>query len=228
VPAHAFEMDLLAIDQHYSKLVEKYGYSAPGVQWSDRETQERRLEILTQIGDLRAAKVLDFGCGVGHLLSFMRERFAFVGEYVGYDLSAAMIAAARNKFPNTRFEQRDILAKSISEHFDYILISGVFNNRVNDGWGLMTKLLATLFPHARKALGFNALSSYVDYCDAELFYVDPERVFHFCKEELSPCVCLRHDYLIRPHVIPFEFSIYVYNTELRPKGGVITKESTAL
>jgi len=206
-------------------LVQKYGDSAPGVQWRDRETQERRLEILTQIGDLRSAKILDFGCGVGHLLSFMRERFGFTGEYVGYDLSAAMIAAASNKFPDTRFEQRDVLAEDISEDFDYILISGVFNNRVSDGWGLMTKLLSALFPHARKAMGFNALSSYVDYCDPDLFYVDPERIFHFCKEYLSPCACLRHDYLIKPGVIPFEFSTYVYQSELQPRKRLSKKES---
>jgi SAM-dependent methyltransferase len=225
VPAHGFEKDLSNINKHYSMLVQKYGESAPGVQWRDRDTQERRFEILTQIGDLRSAKVLDFGCGVGHLLSFMRERFGFTGEYVGYDLSAAMIAVASNKFPNTRFEQRDVLAEEVCEDFDYILISGVFNNRVNDGWGLMTKLLATLFPHARKGMGFNALSSYVDYCEPELFYVNPESVFHFCKEQLSPCVCLRNDYMIKPGVIPFEFSIYVYQSDLLLRKRLRKKES---
>jgi SAM-dependent methyltransferase len=217
VPTHAFEQDLLNIQKHYSKLVHKYGDSAPGVQWRDRETQERRLEILTEVGDVRFAKVLDFGCGVGHLLSFMRNQFGFKGEYIGYDLSAAMIAAAINKFPDAKFEQRDVLAEGLSEDFDYILISGVFNNRVSDGWGLMTKLLSTLFPHARKAMAFNALSSYVDYCDSELFYVEPERVFHFCKEHLSPCVSLRHDYLIKAGVVPFEFSVYIYQSGLQPR-----------
>lgn len=170
------------------------------------------MKILTDIApDLRTAKILDFGCGTGHLLTFLRQRLQYSGEYVGYDLSATMIAKAREKFSNVRFEQRDVLeSASIEEHFDYVLSNGVFNNHVADNWGLMTAILRRLFPHARKGLAFNALSTYVDRVDPDLFYVSPERVFKFCKEELSLRVTLRHDYLVKPSTIPFEFSAYVY------------------
>ena len=215
--SHSFKAELSAISEHYSHLLKNHGNSAPAVQWTDRETQERRLAILTEVGDLRSAKVLDFGCGLGHLLMFMRRELAFTGEYVGYDLSARMIAAAREKFPGSRFERRDILGEGVPEDFDYILISGVFNNYVAGGWDLMTSLLLSLFQHVRKAIAFNALSTYVDFFDPGLFYVNPERIFRFCKEQLSPSVCLRHDYLIKPGVVPFEFSMYVYKTDLESR-----------
>ena len=214
---HAFKAELSVLNEHYSQLLESHGDTAPAVQWTDRETQERRLAILTEVGDLRSAKVLDFGCGLGHLLMYLRRDLAFKGEYVGYDLSARMIAAAQKKFPEARFERRDILEDGVSEDFDYIFISGVFNNYVAGGWDLMTALLSTLFQHARKAIAFNALSTYVDFFDPGLFYVNPEKVFGFCKGQLSPCVCLRHDYLIKPDVLPFEFSMYVYKTDLEPR-----------
>jgi SAM-dependent methyltransferase len=215
--SHPFKAELSELSEHYSQLVENHGDTAPAVQWTDRETQERRLAILTEVGDLRSAKVLDFGCGLGQLLLFMARELAFTGEYVGYDLSARMIATAREKFPESRFERRDVLEEGIPEDFDYILISGVFNNYVAGGWDLMTVLLSSLFQHTRKAIAFNALSTYVDFFDPRLFYVNPERVFRFCKERLSPCVCLRHDYLIKTGVVPFEFSMYVYKTDLESR-----------
>ena len=50
----------------------------------------------------------------------------------------------------------------------------------------MTALLSTLFQHARKAMVFNALSTYVDFFDPGLFYVNPEKVFGFCKGPYLP------------------------------------------
>jgi SAM-dependent methyltransferase len=217
-PPHPFAGDLSRLGRHYSRLIEERGDTPQGVQWSDQETQERRMAVLAEIADdLKAASVLDFGCGTGHFLSFLREHVRFSGQYVGYDLAAPMIARAREKFPEVRFAQHDVLADGLPDDFDYIIANGVFNNLVEDNWGLMTAILRCLFPHARKGLAFNALSTYVDRFDANLFYVSPERVFRFCKEQLSPQVTLRHDYLIKPRVIPFEFSIYVHASGLAPR-----------
>ncbi|KGF72808.1 hypothetical protein DO97_04900 [Neosynechococcus sphagnicola sy1] len=171
------------------------------------------MEILLQIGELRTCKVLDFGCGTGHLLTLLKSKLNFHGEYVGYDISPEMITIARQKFPDIKFEQRNILTDGIPETFDYIFASGVFNNQLTDNWGWMTTLLTKLFSHTRIGVAFNALSTYVDYYESNLFYVSPEEVFRFCKSELSPCVTIRHDYQLKPGVIPFEFSVYVYRCD---------------
>ena len=215
--SHPFREDLALLNQHYSMLLEQHGDTPQGVQWKDAETQERRMAVLAEVGDLRAAKVLDFGCGTGHLLAFLRDRAGFTGEYVGYDLAAGMVAAARAKYPGVRFEQRDVLETGVPEEFDYVLINGLFNNRVRDNWGLMTSLLRCLFARTRKALAFNALSTHVDYFEPGLFYVSPQAVFGYCKEHLSPCVTLRHDYQIKRGVVPFEFSVYVYQSDVPPR-----------
>jgi SAM-dependent methyltransferase len=174
------------------------------------------LEILCKVGDLQGARILDFGCGTGVLLEHLRA-LGFSGEYIGYDLAPEVVQVARNKFPGVCFEVRDILADGVLESFDYILISGVFNNRIVDNWAMFTGVLKCLFPHARRALAFNALSTYVDYFDPMLYYFSPESVFRFCKEQLSPLVTLHHDYEVRLGVVPYEFTVYIYSSPITPR-----------
>ena len=220
---HPFKKDLAVLQKHYSRLLRDHGDTPQAVQQRDMKTQERRMAILSEVGDLNASKVLDFGCGTGHLLEFLRKHIGFNGEYVGYDISTEMIATAKEKYPEIRFEKKDILDDGMTEEFDYILVSGVFNNRTSDNWGLMTTILRKLFPGAKKALAFNALSTYVDYFEPSLFYVNPQQIFQFCKEELSPCVILRHDYMIKLGIVPYEFSVFVYKAEIQPRRMLISK-----
>lgn len=211
-----FKDEIARLRDHYAGLVRAYGDAPEGAQWRDRATQEQRMVILTEIADLRLAKVLDFGCGTGHLLNVL-HRQGFAGEYVGYDLVAEALGVAQTKHPGARFEQRDILRDGMPEQFDYILLNGVFNNAMSDNWGFMTATLRVLFGHVDGGLAFNALSTYIDYFDDGLFYVEPERVFRFCKEELSPRVTLRHDYEVRSGSLPFEFTVYVYPSKTVPR-----------
>ena len=167
------------------------------------------MQILAEVGDLHEASVLDFGCGTGHLLRVLERDFQFRGHYVGFDLSAEMIELARSCNPRGTFQRRDIFKEGVGQDFDFVLVSGVFNNRLPDNMVFLHEALRLLFSHTRRALSFNALSNYVDFMDEGLFYADPEKVFAFCKEELSPSVALRHDYLVKDDSIPFEFTIYV-------------------
>jgi SAM-dependent methyltransferase len=214
VAKHAFESDIGDLKQHYTRLFREWGDSPQTAQWSDRATQERRMEVLSEVGDLQGSKVLDFGCGTGHLFEFLKQRLKFKGEYVGYDISSEIISFAKNKYPGGRFETRDVLAQGLNEKFDYVLINGVFNNRILDNWNLLTTILKTVYVYATTAISFNLLSTYVDYSQPDLYYEKPERIFAFCKKELSPCVTLRHDYLVKPGIIPFEFTLYVFRTGL--------------
>lgn len=202
---------LRAIERHYSELAQAHGNSPKSAQWADVETQEKRMAILAQIGDVRTAKILDFGCGTGHLLTYLERDHGFAGEYCGLDLSTEVLEIARRTHGGARFERRDVLKDPLTEQFDYVFISGTFNNKIADNWALMTSLLRALFPAVRKGLAFNALSTYVDFKQPDLSYIDPDRAFRFCKEELSPAVTLRHDYQLRSHVLPYEYSIYVLN-----------------
>lgn len=212
-----FNRDIEALSKHYGGLVKRHGDSPESAQYADRETQERRMAVLCEIGVTKQSKVLDFGCGTGQLLSYLQRMLGYEGEYVGYDISPEAIELAQSAHPAGRFEVRNILDHPAEERFDYVLVSGVFNNLISDNRAFFEAISRRLMAQAEIGYAFNMLSRYVDYLDDGLYYEDPMHVFRFCKEQLSPLVTLRHDYAVRPGSIPFEFSIYVHRTDVEPR-----------
>lgn len=210
-----YSEQLELLREHYRKRVSIYGDSAQATQWPSKRAQERRFRILAGIADLSKSKVLDFGCGTGHLFDYLRREAAFEGEYVGIDICPDMIELAQSKFRQCRFEVRDIFKEGLEESFDYIFISGIFNNKVPQNERMMKDTLSCLFERTEKGLAFNALSTYVDFFDQDFYYANPDEVFKYCKENLSPLVALRHDYYSKPGTVPFEFTVYVFKSPMK-------------
>lgn len=195
---------------HYQRLLQSHGDSHEAAQYSSRASQEARYEILAQIGDLRGASILDFGCGSGHLATFLKER-GIDCRYTGVDIVEDFFPYARAKHPEHRFGIWDDFA---AESFDYVLVSGVFNNRVDDNEAFFRSSVERLFARVVKGLAFNLMSSYVDYQDAGLWYAQPEQVFGFVKT-LTPYATLRNDYVVKDTRVPFEFVVYAYKAPVK-------------
>ncbi len=192
------------LKQHYKALLDKYGDAPEAVQYSCRASQEARYEILTQIADLNGCKILDFGCGTGHLASYLKTK-GICCEYTGIDIVEDFFPYARDKHPEHRFGFLDDFKE---EYFDYAFVSGVFNNKMDDNLKFFQDSVKLLFSRVEKGLAFNLMSSYVDYEDDELWYVDPEEIFAFMKS-VTPYVTLRNDYVVKEDcVVPFEFAVY--------------------
>ena len=215
--ASDFQKDIDALSKHYSELVKRHGDAAEGAQYADRDTQEARMKVLCEIGVTKDSKVLDFGCGTGQMLSLLQRTIGFEGEYVGYDIAPEAIDFARKAHPAGRFEVRDILSQPPEETFDFVLVSGVFNNRMSNNRAFFEAVSKQLMPLATKGYAFNMLSRFVDFFDDGLYYEDPLSAFQFCKEQLSPLVTLRHDYCVREGSIPFEFTIYVHASDIETR-----------
>jgi hypothetical protein len=113
------------------------------------------------------------------------------------------LSAAR--FPDARFEVRDVQADGIPEPFDYIVSSQTFNNLLTheNNLNLMLDVLRLSYLASRKGVAFDMLTTYVDFREDRLFYYPPEEIFRFCKS-LTKRVTLRHDYPL------FEFAVYLY------------------
>jgi SAM-dependent methyltransferase len=69
-------------------------------------------------------RVLDLGCGTGHLTARLAES---VGEVVGIDSSPEMIAEARALFPGIRFEVADARDFALDGPFDAVLSNAVLH-----------------------------------------------------------------------------------------------------
>lgn len=196
------------IAAHYRALLHQHGDSAESAQYSSRESQERRFAELIKIGRLDGCRVLDFGCGTAHMATYLKAQGMLV-NYTGVDVVDDFFPVARTKHPEHRFGQ---LANFADEKFDYVFVSGVFNNRKRGNRAFYQKWIRTLFGMCESGLAFNMMSTYVDFRDESLFYEEPERAFRFVKQEITPFVTLRHDYEVKPGIIPFEFAIYAYRS----------------
>lgn len=194
------------IENHYKSLLAKYGDSPQATQYSDVETQELRFKYLLEIGDMSNKTILDFGCGTAHLATYLKSKDVNF-DYIGVDIVPEFIELSKKKFPEFRFGRYEEFADVA---VDYVIISGVFNNLMEDNRKFYQETISKLFKLASKGMAFNMMSSYVDYFDEGLFYEQPERVFSFIKNEITPLVTLRNDYRIKDNIPPFDFTMYLY------------------
>lgn len=186
----------------FDALVLEHKYDQRSLCLPSPERQEVSFQSLLSIGDVKNKSVLDLGCGVGHLFDFLTKKNIPV-EYTGFDISPNMIALAQKMHPGVRFEVRDVLDEGFRETFDYVVMSGIFNIRVNDNTLFARRLLTKSFELCKVGVGANFITKYVDFEDDFLYYASPEEVFAFCKG-LTKWVTLKHDYY------PWEFTLFMY------------------
>lgn len=118
----------------------------------DTELYEARHDFVWKLGqgviDLLDPKpgerVLDVGCGTGHLTQAIAEQGA---EVVGFDRSPEMIGQARQNFPRLQFMLGDAADMSFYEEFD-----AVFSNAALH-WMLKAPEVAKRMAHALKRGG---------------------------------------------------------------------------
>lgn len=200
------------VKQHYKDLFDKHGISPQSVQYTDKATQFKRFEILSQI-DSNMSSVTDFGCGLGDLYIYLKESAGYNGKYLGLDFVPEFIDACNKVFvgnAQAKFQVFDIKTDEPEVINEYLLLSGVFNNKNTDSDVFMRDTIRKMFAYASKGVAFNSMSTYVDYQDDQLFYTNPLEIFDFCKREITPKVVLRHDYQVKSSIIPFEYCIYLY------------------
>jgi trans-aconitate 2-methyltransferase len=74
-------------------------------------------DVVSLLAPRAGERILDLGCGTGHLTAQIAESGA---EVMGVDRSAEMVAAARNAYPNLKFEVVDARKLSFHEKFDAV------------------------------------------------------------------------------------------------------------
>jgi len=74
-------------------------------------------DVVSLLAPSAGERILDLGCGTGHLTSQIAESGA---QVTGVDRSAEMVAAARAAYPNLKFEIADARNLSFREEFDAV------------------------------------------------------------------------------------------------------------
>ena len=185
--------------RYFDERLDAYGSSVRAVDWVSEASQTVRFRVLTAIGLLDGATVLDVGSGLGDLASFLAE-YHPTARYEGCDVNPRMVGLARARCPGARFFVGDPLAGGAEGAWDWILASGIFHLRDE---AFLRAMVPTLFARARLGVAFNLLSAWAPVQLPDQFYADPARVLDLCRTLTSRCA-LRHDYL------PHDFTIYLY------------------
>jgi SAM-dependent methyltransferase len=192
------------VDNYYTARVKRHGATPLGVDWSCQATQALRFVQLLKLCDFSAAFSLnDVGCGYGALVPFLAARHAGCEiDYLGIDLSRAMIGRARRRFagPQCRFA---VSAKS-PRIADYTVASGVMNVNVGysrQDWEMFIEsMLRQMHETSRRGLAVNFMIADSepgadDHSDRmRLYKTIPEPWIRFCQAELKCSVELVNNY----------------------------------
>jgi SAM-dependent methyltransferase len=184
--------DFSATIENYRQLLAVHG-EGPAVAQLSAEGQRSRFKKLAEVGDLNGKSILDLGCGLGDLLPFLEQKFSNI-SYTGVDIVQELISAATTiRGQRAQFLCRDIVEDPLGQKFNFVMISGIFNN-VGITTELLKQMIAAAFDCCIDALAFNFISTYVNFTDSKMAYHDPREVFDFCLEHLSRKVQIHHHY----------------------------------
>jgi SAM-dependent methyltransferase len=192
----------------YSASLAEHGLVPQGVGWGDDESHRLRFAQLAAIlpDHAESLAVADLGCGYGAFFDYLDERLGLrLERYIGYEISAEMAAAARERLRDPR--ARVVESAEPTDEVDYSFACGPFNVKLDvavEDWDVYIKnQLRTLAATSRLGLAFNLLTTEVDWRDPKLFYADPQAYLEFCQRELSPDVLLVDEYPL------YEWTIHV-------------------
>lgn len=197
--------NLEPIRDFFKKCFSEHGESAEGVGWNSPAAQEIRFDQLLKVvakPDERFT-FLEFGCGYGHLVDYMRSKGYLPAHYYGYDIVAESLVTARERFQR---DERVSFHENLADipQTDYLSASGVFNvkldTRYEDWTNYILESLRVFDRHTSGGFSVNFLTKYSDAdCMAarpDLYYADPCFLFDYCKTHFSRNVALLHDYEI--------------------------------
>lgn len=202
--------DYKKIFKHYESCFAKEGDTHKGLDWPNEKDQYTRFFVMTDLfKEVSNPKVLDFGCGLGHYLSFVKKHRKDLNiNYIGLDISKQFIDRCKIKFPNENFICIDVLKEELNFNYEFAILNGVFTvkNELSEDsmWEFMSAVLKKVFKTAESGIAFNVMSKNVDWEKENLFHVSMDKLSKFVCENLSRNFIIRNDYGL------YEYTVYVY------------------
>jgi SAM-dependent methyltransferase len=205
----------LRIVAHYEEALARHGDSHRGVDWPNLADAEIRyrvmLDLLSADATRREARLelLDFGCGAGHFLEFLRREDVTGIADRGIDLSDRFIALCHEKFAGVPFSCVDVLAPETSlPECDYVIANGVFTEKCDLSFEEMTAffeaVVRRLWTATRRGMAFNLMSTNVEWEREDLFHMPLDVVTAFLTRHITRHLVIRMDYALH------EYTVYAY------------------
>mgnify|MGYP003575259216 CR=1 FL=1 len=203
----------LSQQQVYLNLYE--GYKGTPMAVSSESLAHKALrfsQIASIFKDEDDISVHDIGMGIADFYQFLLEKSPGKKiSYSGTEILPEFVAESSNRFPECKFYLRDVAEQAFDDHYDYVVMSGVFHQRrdstIPEWERFYQELLVNAFSMCRKGLAFNFISPFVDFYQTEVYYCNIYKLLNFLTEKLSRFFTIQHNYAL------FEFTVFVYKEE---------------
>jgi hypothetical protein len=158
----------------------------------------------------------DVGMGIADFKKFLLRDYPDKNIiYSGSDILPEYCDKAKATFPSDTFYLRDISEAVPPDHYDYVILSGVFHQKRNihiPMWEkFLEKMISSAFSICKKGIAFNVISPFVDYYQPEVYYCNLPKLLFFINDSMSRFFSIFHDYAL------FEITIFVYKEEFIQK-----------
>ncbi|HYA17128.1 MAG TPA: methyltransferase domain-containing protein [Bryobacteraceae bacterium] len=106
---------------------------------------KKSIDLVAFLDPKPGERILDLGCGTGHLTAQIAERGA---EVTGLDSSPSMVALARQNFPRLKFMLADAREMRFDEPFDAVFSNAALH-WMKDARAVVASVATALRPHGR-------------------------------------------------------------------------------
>lgn len=194
--------------KHYEKpLYNKAKTNHSRLGWRTKQGQIERFQVMLDVGVGGEDFVLDYGCGLGDLLGYMKKvkKYHHV-DYLGVDINNKYINESKEKYGDGFFKSITDY-KSINGKFDWFLASGVFT--VHTSNRDLYNVIDYFYKHVRKGISFNLLRSPYYENERGLKYKEIS-VRGYNKDDISKYFKKKYGNIKVVDISYDEFNVYIY------------------
>ena len=190
----------LLVDAVYSHYIDDYNKNSVAcVGWMDgTDNSQLRFQKIYEGGIGDDDSVLDVGCGVAHLHTYLKNK-GWNGKYLGIDPNKKAIDLIDENINAVHATVEDI---GKNEKWDWAIANGVFNLGLKEEHSFW--IIENMISHARKGIIFNMLQA--PYEDPKYEAYDPEWI----KRKLSKFDHSKIEIIENYFRDDAEFTVYFY------------------
>lgn len=219
-----YKEDILKLEGVYRESYRIHKYSPESLLWYTDKMNIRYNNLIKMLRlNQENLSFLDVGCGFGDINKYFHKLGFNNYKYTGIDITKEFIEVAKEKYDSNdmNFINAEFLSYNFDKHYDYILMSGIFNYRLNatrdNNYEFMFDSLKKAFSICDKAIAFNFIIDKVDFKNDKVAYHSPTKVIDFLYT-LSKRLILCND------CMPFECTCILYKEDGIDYNSMLFKE----